>query len=134
MGCGSSKREDVNTPEMKAKSDTLVDTTEANPDLEPISNPELHTFRTDYNPELNFQLTVKTLKGGPVLTLEGVKPQLTGRELHEMIKSQTGNQTDMLLVLSGGIIMSDEVEIGKKVLSKEATVYCVYKPKERASS
>jgi len=87
-------------------------------------------YSTDYNPEATFRLTVKDLRGGAPLLFDDVKPKLKGRELHGKIKEKSGKLGEMLLVLYGRIVKSDEIEIGKRGLSKEATVYCVYKPDE----
>ena len=89
-----------------------------------------YIFPPDYNPEATFRLTVKDLRGGAPFLFDDVKPKLKGRELHGKIKEKSGKLGEMLLVLYGRIVKSDEIEIGKRGLSKEATVYCVYKPAE----
>ena len=145
MGCGSSNMQAKNPSEKPKPSNSTSSwsdlrsikaykTSNSKSSPSTIPKPPPYSFPKTYNPDLSFQLTVKTLRGVPPFTLPGVKPRLTGRELHELIKNTTKNPEEMLLVLYGRIIRSDEVEIGKKGLSENATVYCVYKPKEKGSS
>lgn len=95
-----------------------------------VASAPVYTFPTVYNPEASFCLTVKDLRGGASFVFDDVKPKLTGRELCAKIQEKSGKPGEMLLVLYGRVVRSDDVEIGKRGLSKEATVYCVYKPDE----
>lgn len=136
MGCGGStdkpgQNPHISNPQYKPQSQAP---TKAQYQAQDQPKPKPYSFPTTYGPETSFQLTVKTLRGVPPFTLPAVKPTLTGRELHEIIKNKSKNPEEMLLVLYGRIIKSDEVEIGKKGLAKEATVYCVYKPKNKGGN
>ena len=148
MGCGSTSSSKAAFPKEKQTIPQLVtvESTQNSRKLPKSSNAPLpgrpvyvapapapapaYIFPTDYSPEATFRLTVKDLRGGAPFLFDDVKPKLKGRELHEKIKERSGKLGEMLLVLYGRIVKSDEIEIGKRGLSKEATVYCVYKPDE----